>query len=217
MFANTASLEARRKNIRKGTDLFDYLNDKTFVVAKETGLDVFFFSEELQHGLGFCNRFANAVDDIFKKGYKNIITIGNDSPDLRTRHILTAERNLQKGISTLGPSKDGGAYLIAIPKAQFFKEKFSKLPWQSAKLLIAFENYLQINNVEVNRLEFLNDIDATSDLKQFLTRYKYTARVFVDLIVSLQDKIKKVVVFFLTLFKAQFFSIPTNKGSPIHV
>ena len=142
LFANTSEEEVKRKSIVKGNPLFQYLNQKTYLEAKKTGLDVIVFSEKLQRGNSFSERFSNAIESAFLQGYQHIISIGNDSPDLKAKHIAIAHENLNKGITTLGPSLDGGAYLITISKQQFNKKDFASLPWQSRTLFTSLKKYL---------------------------------------------------------------------------
>ena len=71
---------------------------------------------------------------MFNKGFQNIITIGNDTPHLKTKHLLETANQFKEKDLILGPSKDGGFYLMGIKKAHFNKNTFLKLPWQTNRL-----------------------------------------------------------------------------------
>jgi len=60
-----------------------------------------------------------------------VITIGNDTPILKSHHIVEASRQLESKNVVLGPSLDGGFYLLGIHKTHFNREQFIDLPWQN--------------------------------------------------------------------------------------
>jgi len=214
IFANTPTEEVKRKNIVNGHDLFEHLNNKTYLEAKKTDLDVILYSEELQKGDSFGERFSNAIAYAFSKGYKHIISIGNDSPDLKAKHLTIASENLQQNILTLGPSLDGGTYLIAIAKEQFNKQDFAKLPWQTPKLLASLQNYLKHKDTIVQQLERLKDVDTTTDLHYFLYRFKNSNALLKEIIFTIISSLKRIPFFHFYAYKTQFFTTHYNKGSP---
>ena len=133
IFANSAEKEAERKTFLS-SDVFSALNHQTLKTVEKSGIEYFHFSEKNQVGSSFGERFSNAIENIFNKGFKNVITIGNDTPHLKTKHLVDTVHQLEKNDLVLGPSKDGGFYLMGIKKEHFNKETFLKLPWQTSKL-----------------------------------------------------------------------------------
>ncbi len=215
LFANTSEEEVKRKSITKGNSLFQYLNQKTHLEAKKTGLDVILFSEKLQKGNSFSERFSNAIEVVFSQGYEHIISIGNDSPDLKAEHICIAQKNLDKGVTTLGPSLDGGAYLITISKQQFNKKEFIHLPWQYKTLFTSLKKYFDDKNSTVEQIEVLKDIDTTTDLNYFISRFKPVNLVFKELILSILFSLRKVHFTISSLYSQNYSSFFYNKGSPL--
>ena len=63
------------------------LNRHTIRQIEHSGLDYFHFTEKEQEGGDFGERFIHAIQSVFNKGYEYIITLGNDTPQLRTKHI----------------------------------------------------------------------------------------------------------------------------------
>jgi len=214
LFANSSSEEIKQKKIIKGMDLFKHLNDKISLEAQKTGLDVMLYSEEIQKGNSFGERFANAIESVFLKGYQHVITIGNDSPDLRAHHLTTAAKNLQKNILTLGPSLDGGTYLITLSKQQFNKEQFIKLPWQTSKLLHSLERFLVSKHTTINKLTPLKDIDSFTDIHFFISRFKKTTTLFKSILLSLVFSLRNNFFSPFFFYKEIQLSFPFNKGSP---
>lgn len=215
LFANTSEEEVKRKGIVKGNPLFQYLNQKTYLEAEKTGLDVIVFSEKFQKGNSFSERFSNAIGTVFSQGYEHIISIGNDSPDLTAEHICTAQRNLTKSITTLGPSLDGGAYLITISKQQFNKKDFASLPWQGRTLFTSLKKYLQSKNNIVQQIEILKDVDTITDLYYFISRFKYVNLAFRKLILNVLFFTRKITSIISCFNKQDYFSLFYNKGSPL--
>ncbi|CAM1343101.1 TIGR04282 family arsenosugar biosynthesis glycosyltransferase [Tenacibaculum amylolyticum] len=215
LFTNAASKEVTYKNILNGESLFEHLTQQTIRKAEKTGLDLVVYTDDLQIGTTFGERFANAIADVFSKGYKNIITIGNDSPDLQSKQLLTAHQNFQKQQNTLGPSIDGGVYLIGISKHQFEKESFAALPWQTTSVRQALQNYLvkEATN-SIHLLTTLKDIDAKQDLYHFVQQFKYKTHAFRQIILALLQQ--TIVSVFINATKPRFIytKLLYNKGSP---
>lgn len=214
IFANTSAEEVKRKKITNGCNLFEYLNQKTLLETKKTGLDVIFHSEEHQKGNSFGERFSNAIADVFSKGYKHVITLGNDTPDLKLQHLAIAKEHLKNETLTIGPSLDGGTYLITLSKKEFNKEEFAQLPWQTSKLFVSLQEYLQINGKKTKQLKRLKDVDSVADLQSLLTRYKQIAPFLKELILNLIYSIKKAFSLLVSPYSEIQLSAYYNKGSP---
>ncbi|TCP28134.1 hypothetical protein EV195_101294 [Tenacibaculum skagerrakense] len=214
LFANSPEEELKQKNISGSKNLYEYFNEETLSKAKQTGLDVLLFSDVNQVGKNFGERFSNAIESIFKQGYDAVITIGNDTPDLKTEHLLIAKENLQHQILTLGPSMDGGSYLITLSKSTFNKEEFQELPWQSNFLFTALENYLTSKKHITKRIEVLKDIDETKDLFYFINRFRNTNLILRHLIFSILFFPKEFIVEIFNIYTPTYSSNTCNKGSP---
>ena len=75
IFANSAAKEVERKEFLS-TEIFSALNKQTLKKAKKSKLPYFVVSEKEQIGISFGERFTNAIDLIFKKGFDNVIYSG---------------------------------------------------------------------------------------------------------------------------------------------
>ena len=99
---------------------------------------------------------------------KNIIFIGTDLPDLCHQDLLNAQRKLQQNDLVLGPSNDGGYWLIGLSEKIISSNVY--LPFINIKW--GTENVLQntIDNFAFKKLnyKFLNkkiDIDTIIDIE----------------------------------------------------
>ncbi|SEC31826.1 hypothetical protein SAMN04489761_2663 [Tenacibaculum sp. MAR_2009_124] len=215
IFANSSKKEILRKSFLKDEKLVDYLNSKTVKIAKKACSNVIVYDENLQVGANFSEKFANAITDVFSKGFNHIVTIGNDSPELKATDITNAIINLQKGKNVIGPSKDGGVYLIGLHKKQFNREEFTSLSWQTNFLGNDLEDLLKSKGAKIEKLQRLKDIDCYDDLIYFSTCFSVSKNLksFITIIIGiLKESIRSRFIFtYKYHYSAQFY----NKGSPL--
>ena len=213
VFAHSSKKEASDKVFEKSEQLFRQLNQKTLKKAQKTGADVLVFTEKQQIGSSFGERFSNAIQSVFNKGYDQIITIGNDSPNLKTSHLLKALNSLLKGNASLGPSYDGGTYLIALKRSDFSKEIFKNISWNTYKVFSELKEYFATHSTNVTQLEYLADIDSKKDLYFFIDQFRTSFSLLRELIAL---PLTKVIYSFKNLTFSQSYSFYFfNKGSPI--
>ncbi len=217
IFAQSANEELKHKDIHSGRRLFKNLNAHTLATVKGTGLPYFLYTEEEQYGTTFAERFTNAVSEVYKKGYDAVITIGNDSPQLQKKHILEAQKSLIQNNFVLGPSTDGGFYLMGLHKSLFNVEVFMDLPWQTGRLNNSLFAYVNSKKTTIITLSTLFDIDTVNDLKtiinhSFLLPEKLTALMREVLgMNTLKKQWFSKANFFITLYSF----VSYNKGSPM--
>jgi rSAM/selenodomain-associated transferase 1 len=116
----------------------------------------------VQQGLDLGERMRNAFKDGFDAGYKKIVLIGSDLPDINATHITKGIEALKSCEVVFGPAEDGGYYLVGLSKMNeaIFKDK----PWSQSHLLHETLQELQKLNVSFRTLDSLNDIDTYEDL-----------------------------------------------------
>lgn len=215
VFARSSKVEAVHKSIFRGEQLFDALTNHVLETVSKTHLSYFHFSEENQIGNSFGERFANAIQEVFEKGFHQIITIGNDTPQLRAYDIIKAAEQLCTNTSVIGQSVDGGFYLMGLHKSQFDKDAFLQLAWQTSKVSRQLIQLLSQGNTEVFQLPILLDIDSRSDVK---TMVYYTCQFSEELLLALLNAIPLKKRRY-TISSQESYSIALgvqqNKGSPM--
>lgn len=214
IFANSAEKEVERKSFLSAA-IFSELNAKTLKTVQKSGIEFFHFSEKEQVGHSFGERFTNAIDTIFCKGFDRIITIGNDTPHLKTHHLIDTLHQLEKNELVLGPSKDGGFYLMGIHKNQFQKEVFLKLPWQTSRLQSCIKNLVKTKYIKISYLEILNDIDVKEDILKVISSFKKISKSIFKLFLFFINIDKRTILFYKLYTLEKSFSRNFNKGSPI--
>lgn len=121
-------------------------------------------------GIDFLERLNGAVNSIFSLGYENVIVLGDDTPKLSHQTILQAAKNLAEKKISIGPTKDGGTYLIAFNKKQYAKEILEKLTWHSSEFKNELIGNIRTAGLNYEKLIELEDIDSKTDLAVFLSK-----------------------------------------------
>tara|TARA_R110000868_G_scaffold4402_1_gene27653 strand:- start:4829 stop:5521 length:693 start_codon:yes stop_codon:yes gene_type:complete len=216
IFANSSKEEVKHKLFAKDYKLFDTLTSLTYKSVKKSKLPYYHYSEKQQEGNTFGERFTNAIQSVFDKGYENVITIGNDTPKLKASHLIEAEHQLKNNKTVIGPSVDGGFYLMGINKLQFNAKQFYNLPWQTSNLRKSLLNFIASNQSKVvSFLPVLRDIDSIQDIKKLVNHaFILPKKLLVVFFLILNNSLncyKHILLFFLS----NFSSIIYNKGSPV--
>ncbi|TAI47524.1 TIGR04282 family arsenosugar biosynthesis glycosyltransferase [Flagellimonas allohymeniacidonis] len=214
-FANSAMEDARQKKFFGEPSLFKALSEQTLKTIKASGLPFFHFSDTEQKGANFGERFAHAIQAIIELGFSKVITVGNDSPNLSKQHIDKAALQLSQGNSVVGPSKDGGCYLIGIHASDFHMEDFVALPWQTSSLRKALNLFILAKGRSVRQLNLLDDIDSISDLKRLSNFVRQVGLKLLQLFSNICSTTKHVFEIDFLSSQLHFSNIPFNKGSPL--
>ena len=93
------------------------------------------FSLLPQRGDEFGERLYFAVEDLFKCGFASVCLIDSDSPTVPAENFAEAVQLLSIGQDrvVLGPSDDGGYYLIGVKKPH--GELFEQIDWSTERVL----------------------------------------------------------------------------------
>jgi rSAM/selenodomain-associated transferase 1 len=116
----------------------------------------------VQNGVNLGERMLNAFKDGFKDGYKRIVLIGSDLPDISSKHIESGLKKLNDNKVVFGPAEDGGYYLIGLSELETCV--FENKPWSQSDLLEVTLNELHQKGIKTGILDTLNDIDTYEDL-----------------------------------------------------
>ena len=177
LFAYTAGEEIGYKNFSESyrtevnSEIADTLLQHTLFVAKSAGLPVLPILSDRQVGANFGEKLANAFQEVFAAGYQRVICVGSDCLTLSSTDLMLAQEALSKSPVVVGPSTDGGAYLIGLHIDCFDLGVFSMLNWQTDELLNELVLYSYRMHASMGRLTLLNekaDVDCGADLRQQL-------------------------------------------------
>ncbi|MEX0662657.1 MAG: TIGR04282 family arsenosugar biosynthesis glycosyltransferase [Balneolaceae bacterium] len=123
-----------------------------------------YYDKRLQIGNDLGARMNNAFHEAFDEDCTKVVIIGSDCPGLTSNHIKEAFLQLAKKDCVIGPSEDGGYYLLGLSKR--LPELFKDREWSTESVLEESVDTLENHRFSYELLEELNDIDNEEDLKK---------------------------------------------------
>lgn len=141
----------------------DYLNEDDLWEEKH-------FKKYLQQNGDLGHRMHNAFNIVFSEGYKKACIIGSDCAELSTKIIDQAFTELERQEVVIGPSLDGGYYLLGMNKIQ--PKLFSAKKWSTESVFSSTLADVNSLNLSYSLLAQLSDIDYLEDWE----RYQSTTR-----------------------------------------
>lgn len=214
IFANSSQGERKFKSFAKGDAFVDELNINILRTVKKSKLPYYLFTEKEQVGKSFGERFSNAIHSVFEKGFDSVITVGNDTPQLKKHHILQAANEIDKNKCVVGPSIDGGFYLLGLSKRHFNEISFLDLPWQTKSLEKTISLQFAAIQTEVIKLDTLLDVDSKSDLKTLFKLWQFISKKLLSILSSLLSVKLSISIASKLLVGRQEKRNYFNKGSP---
>jgi len=115
-----------------------------------------------QVGRDLGERMANAFQSGFAEGYRRIVLIGTDCPELTADILDKAFGVLEQHDVVIGPTHDGGYYLIGMTDA--FPQVFTHMPWGTDAVLEKTLDVLRSIGVTWGLTDKLRDVDVPEDL-----------------------------------------------------
>ena len=120
-----------------------------------------------QIGNGLGERLTSATQWAAEHGYTKILLVGSDSPTLPISYISQALTLLDSRDITIGPSTDGGYYLIgfsAVNVAMTVPSVFEDIVWSTASVFRQTLGRIRSLKAKVGLLPPWYDIDTAEDL-----------------------------------------------------
>ncbi len=115
-----------------------------------------------QEGVDLGERMRAAFEWHLARGDAPVIAVGADCPAVTAATIREAERLLATADVAIGPSVDGGYYLLGLTRAE--PGIFMGVPWGSDRVLGITEDYCRRSQLTVGWLPFERDVDTVEDL-----------------------------------------------------
>jgi uncharacterized protein len=119
-----------------------------------------------QRGDKFGERLYFAVEDLFKCGFEAVCLIDSDSPTVPTENFAEAVELLSASDDriVLGPSDDGGYYLIGVKKSH--RHLFEQIDWSTERVFDQTIQRATEIEVEVKILPTGYDVDDGESLRR---------------------------------------------------
>lgn len=165
---------ARDVGDQAALEIYAKLFSQTLEIVKSSGLDSKLYLSEsptvdfpipysLQEGGDLGERMSIAIASELKS-YRKVCLIGSDCLDLKAEDLVRAIRLLQSKELVLGPSLDGGYYLIGMRKIA--KKLFEKIPWGTATVLAETLKIARELEIDFDLLDKRRDVDTVEDLPE---------------------------------------------------
>jgi len=162
----------------KALAVYQELIEHTFKTISDLEVDVFIYYSDsipesrtpgfkyyLQSGKNLGHRMMNAFQDLFDLRYNSICIIGSDNYEISPDIINQAFQSLTQKDLVIGPSYDGGYYLIGMKR--HYKTLFQNKSWSTSS--VYRETIENLKSLELSWfvLKKLRDIDVIEDLDHF--------------------------------------------------
>ena len=123
-----------------------------------------------QSGENLGQRMEYAFVRAFETGMDRALLIGTDIPDLPGRIIEEALTALTSHDAVIGPSADGGYYLIGFTARGFLPAIFDGIRWGQADVFARTMEIFNSHKRSVHCLPVWQDIDELADLLSYAER-----------------------------------------------
>ena len=125
-----------------------------------------------QAGKDLGERMKAAFTNAFAGGHNRVVLIGSDFPDLPLSFFKESLDALNTYDAVIGPSVDGGYYLIGFRDRAFFPHIFEGMEWGTETVFRKTLSMLKAHKKRTYILPAWNDVDTVEDLEQLIQRSK---------------------------------------------
>lgn len=121
-----------------------------------------------QRGGSLGEREIQVFIDLLAEGFTRVVIIGSDIPTLPGEYVRQAFARLAETTCdvVLGPSDDGGYYLIGARAVH--RELVEKISWSTAQVLAQTLAQARSHGLNVSLLPAWHDVDTKEDLQQLI-------------------------------------------------
>jgi len=155
---------AHLKNLENAALYLAYAPDEEATIFRELGGGAYHYIAQKGEDLG--ERMKNVFADLWRFGHRNAVVIGSDLPALPLQILNDAFTRLsrRKTQVVLGPSEDGGYYLIGMK--QPVPELFDNMTWSHERVLAETTDRLNALGRSYDLLPSWFDLDRVEDLRR---------------------------------------------------
>ena len=121
------------------------------------------FDKKLQPEGNLGAKMAHAFREGFGNGFSKVVIIGSDCPGISSNLLEQAYRELDEHDLVIGPSEDGGYYLLGMNR--YLPALFENIEWSTDRVLPHTLEKAKTLSLSAGLLEELNDIDTEEDLE----------------------------------------------------
>lgn len=119
------------------------------------------YHSQVEGNLG--EKMHQAFRNCFEDSCDSVLIVGSDTI-LKAQELTSFLKLLEKEQAIVGPSTDGGYYLIGFQKTSYFAEIFQGIEWSTPQVFPDTLAKFQKQGIPVQQLVSKNDIDTYEDL-----------------------------------------------------
>jgi len=117
-----------------------------------------------QTGIDLGERLANLFASFFDKDFDQAVVMDSDSPTLPLEYLEESFEFLETSDVVLGPSEDGGYYLIGLSQPQ--PDLFKNIAWSTPAVLEQTTMLAEKLRLKIHLLPTWYDVDTSQDLRK---------------------------------------------------
>lgn len=138
-------------------------------VPKNDNWDANIFNKKVQEGESLGQRMQQAFKQSFEEGYERSVIIGSDCAQLNPDHLEQAYQALLTNDVVIGPSQDGGYYLLGMRR--YLPVLFEDKSWSTKDVFDQTIADCKKHGFSCHVLEELNDVDTETDWNQVKDKF----------------------------------------------
>jgi len=119
-----------------------------------------------QRGPDLGARMKWAMQDAFEHGAEDVLLTGTDLPTLPRAYLMESLTLIKKYDVVLGPTADGGYYLIGLRK--MVPALFEGIAWSTGAVYAETRKKIEQAGLSLRLLPECRDLDTLEDLKAFI-------------------------------------------------
>lgn len=123
-----------------------------------------YFNKRLQSDGNLGERMSNAFKDVLAN-HEKVLIIGSDCPQLDLMIISSAYKQLDVHDYVIGPSKDGGYYLLGMKDLN--ADVFNEIKWSTATVCSQTIERIEAADKTFDLLPELSDVDYKEDWDKY--------------------------------------------------
>jgi rSAM/selenodomain-associated transferase 2/rSAM/selenodomain-associated transferase 1 len=135
-------------------------------------------------------RMEEAFVHAFSRGYRKVVLFGTDVPGISERQLLEALQALEERDLVLGPSTDGGYWLMGLKKAAP-ADVFRGIPWGMRDVLEKTIARAKEHGMTVHLLDPLTDVDTVEELKGWMPEW-IDSRPYISVIIPALNEVSNI-------------------------
>jgi rSAM/selenodomain-associated transferase 1 len=122
-----------------------------------------------QIGDDLGERLYNGFEELFRQGYYSVIALASDIPDLPEAILDESLKKLTEYNSVIGPSFDGGYYLMGLREDSASENLFRGIAWSTETVFDETMKRIMQGKISCHALAPWGDVDQIADLERLLS------------------------------------------------